>query len=203
MAHLSYEPLYVTYLVYFNRDRDYFECHEVLEELWLKLDRDPVYKGLLQVAVGLYHFRNGNYRGGHMMLDSAVHRLEHAPSQALGINMVKLVEEARICARQLAEAVMTGTEELQQEPPVYRDMTIEIVEPGLRRPWRRRRRPFQSTSRSREVLGVGKSMSSVSRRWKLLLGEDRPLAAQVLSQRKRRMHLEFEAHDKQAARSVS
>ncbi|KEO80705.1 DUF309 domain-containing protein [Paenibacillus polymyxa] len=133
MAHLSYEPLYVTYLVYFNRDRDYFECHEVLEELWLKLDRDPVYKGLLQVAVGLYHFRNGNYRGGHMMLDSAVHRLEHAPSQALGINMVKLVEEARICARQLAEAVMTGTEELQQQPPVYRDMTIEIVEPGLRR----------------------------------------------------------------------
>ncbi|MCP3744866.1 MULTISPECIES: DUF309 domain-containing protein [Paenibacillus] len=133
MVNLSYEPLYVTYLVYFNRDRDYFECHEVLEELWLKLDRDPVYKGLLQVAVGLYHFRNGNYRGGHMMLDSAVHRLEHAPSQALGINMAKLVDEARVCARQLAEAVMTCTEELQHQPPVYRDLTIEIVEPGLRR----------------------------------------------------------------------
>ncbi|WP_068496699.1 DUF309 domain-containing protein [Paenibacillus kribbensis] len=133
MLNLSYEPLYVTYLIYFNRDRDYFECHEVLEELWLKLDRDPVYKGLLQIAVGLFHFRNGNYRGGHMMLDSAVHRLEHAPPQALGINMAKLVDEARACARQLAGFVAAGKEDLQHQPPVYRDLTIEIVEPGLRR----------------------------------------------------------------------
>ncbi|MEC0180874.1 DUF309 domain-containing protein [Paenibacillus peoriae] len=133
MVNLSYEPLYVTYLVYFNRDRDYFECHEVLEELWLKLDRDPVYKGLLQIAVGLFHFRNGNYRGGHMMLDSAVHRLEHAPPQALGINMAKLVNEARVCACQLAEFVAAVKEDLQHQPPVYRDLTIEIVEPGLRR----------------------------------------------------------------------
>ncbi|WP_226000150.1 DUF309 domain-containing protein [Paenibacillus sp. BJ-4] len=132
MVNISYEPLYVTYLVYFNRDRDYFECHEVLEELWLKLDRDPVYKGLLQIAVGLFHFRNGNYRGGHMMLDSAVHRLEHAPPQALGINMAKLVDEARTCARQLAEFVAAGKEELQHQPPVYRDLTIEIVDPRLR-----------------------------------------------------------------------
>lgn len=133
MVNLSYEPLYVAYLVYFNRDRDYFECHEAMEELWLKLDRDPVYKGLLQIAVGLYHFRNRNYRGGHMMLDSAVQRLEHAPSQAMGINMVKLVDEARACARQLAEFVAAGKGNLQHQPPAYRDLTIEIVEPGLRR----------------------------------------------------------------------
>ena len=36
---MSYEPLYVAYLVYFNRDQDYFECHEVLEELWLPASR--------------------------------------------------------------------------------------------------------------------------------------------------------------------
>ncbi|ALP35183.1 hypothetical protein ASL14_02310 [Paenibacillus sp. IHB B 3084] len=132
MTNLSYEPLYVTYLVYFNRDRDYFECHEVLEELWLKLDRDPVYKGLLQIAVGLYHFRNGNFRGGHMLLDSAVHKLEHASPQALGINMEKLVNEARACARQLAEAVVAGSKDLQHQPPGFRDLTIEIVDPVLR-----------------------------------------------------------------------
>ncbi|KJD45418.1 DUF309 domain-containing protein [Paenibacillus terrae] len=132
MVNVSYEPLYVAYLVYFNRDRDYFECHEVLEELWLKLDRDPVYKGLLQIAVGLYHFRNGNFRGGYMMLDSAVHKLEHASPQALGINMAKLVDEARACASQLAEAVVGGSADLQRQPPVYRDLTIEIVNPGLR-----------------------------------------------------------------------
>ncbi|TKH42965.1 DUF309 domain-containing protein [Paenibacillus terrae] len=132
MVNVSYEPLYVAYLVYFNRDRDYFECHEVLEELWIKLDRDPVYKGLLQIAVGLYHFRNGNFRGGHMMLDSAVHKLEHASPQALGINMAKLVDEARACARQLVEAVVAGSADLQRQPPDFRDLTIEIVDPGLR-----------------------------------------------------------------------
>lgn len=42
----DYEPLYIDYLIYFNRDQDYFECHEVLEELWLECDRDPLYKGL-------------------------------------------------------------------------------------------------------------------------------------------------------------
>jgi hypothetical protein len=59
--------------------------------------------------------------------------LEHASSQALGINMAKLVDEARACARQLAEAVMEGSEELHRQPPIYRDLTIEIIEPGLRR----------------------------------------------------------------------
>ena len=57
------EPLYLAFLVYFNRDRDYFECHEVMEELWLAQESDPLYKGLLQIAVGLFHFRYGNVIG--------------------------------------------------------------------------------------------------------------------------------------------
>ncbi|WP_098747969.1 DUF309 domain-containing protein [Paenibacillus sp. EZ-K15] len=121
---MSYEPLYVAYLVYFNRDRDYFECHEVLEELWLARDRDPRYKGLLQVAVGLFHFRNNNVRGAYKMFTSAVSRLGSCPGDELGISMGKLVSEVRDYAKQLAS--------YDVRPFPYRDLTIEIGDTELK-----------------------------------------------------------------------
>ncbi|MFD1176739.1 DUF309 domain-containing protein [Paenibacillus puldeungensis] len=126
---MSYEPLYVAYLVYFNRDRDFFECHEVLEELWLQRNRDPLYKGLLQVAVGLFHFRNGNASGAHKMLTSAVERLGPYPADSLGIDLGKLREEAASYAKAL---------ELYDEGPFsYYDLTIIIRDPELRSAARR------------------------------------------------------------------
>lgn len=121
---MSYEPLYVAYLVYFNRDQDYFECHEVLEELWLERDRDPRYKGLLQVAVGLFHFRNNNVRGAYKMFTSAVSRLEGYPEDELGISLGKLVSEVRRYAKQLSS--------YETHPFPYRDLTIEIGDTELR-----------------------------------------------------------------------
>ncbi|PJN56552.1 hypothetical protein PAEVO_32760 [Paenibacillus sp. GM2FR] len=121
---MSYEPLYVAYLVYFNRDQDYFECHEVLEELWLARERDPRYKGLLQVAVGLFHFRNNNVRGAYKMFTSAVSRLEGYPGDELGISMGKLVSEVRESAKQLSSYSV--------HPFPYRDLTIEIGDTELK-----------------------------------------------------------------------
>ncbi|MFS0869903.1 DUF309 domain-containing protein [Paenibacillus xylanilyticus] len=119
----SYEPLYVDYLIYFNRDQDYFECHEVLEELWLERDRDTFYKGLLQIAVGLYHFRNSNLRGGRMMLQSSVELLEHYPEDARGIGLGKLVEEVK--------ELVQGLSGPDPEHFPYRDLTIQIRDKAL------------------------------------------------------------------------
>ncbi|RRJ64818.1 DUF309 domain-containing protein [Paenibacillus oralis] len=121
---MSYEPLYVAYLVYFNRDRDYFECHEVLEELWLERNYDPLYKGLLQVAVGLFHARSGNVSGSRKMLLSALERLTPYPEEALGIGLGKLRREAAAYAEAL--------EPRQVHSFVYYDLTIDIVDPVLR-----------------------------------------------------------------------
>ncbi|MFE4713900.1 DUF309 domain-containing protein [Paenibacillus sp. NPDC056722] len=120
---MDYEPLYLAYLVYFNRDRDYFECHEVLEELWLAKDKDPLYKGLLQVAVGLYHFRNNNVRGGRMMLQGAAAKLENYPAKTLGIDLAKLVGEVKEYAVRL--------ENFADQPFPYFDLTIDIVDHDL------------------------------------------------------------------------
>lgn len=51
-----YPKAYIDYLVYFHGLRDYFECHEVLEEHWKKDDkaeRKKYWVGLIQIAVAL------------------------------------------------------------------------------------------------------------------------------------------------------
>ncbi|MEY8744849.1 DUF309 domain-containing protein [Bacillales bacterium AN1005] len=119
----SYEPLYIDYLIYFNRDQDYFECHEVLEELWLKCDRDSFYKGMLQIAVGLYHFRNGNLRGARMMFQSAVDLLETYPAAQQGIELGRLVQEVR--------ELLEGLTDSDSDSFPYRDLTIVIQDEVL------------------------------------------------------------------------
>ncbi|MDO7905993.1 DUF309 domain-containing protein [Paenibacillus sp. JX-17] len=119
----DYHQLYLAYLVYFNRDRDYFECHEVLEELWIEKEHAPIYKGLLQIAVGLYHFRNGNVRGAKMMLESAVELLKPYPEQAMGIHLGKLVRET--------EAYRDQLRTYPENPIAYYDLDIEIVDEKL------------------------------------------------------------------------
>ncbi|ANS73855.1 hypothetical protein AWM70_04105 [Paenibacillus yonginensis] len=122
---MKYEELYLAFLIYFNRDRDYFECHEVMEELWLARERDPLYKGLLQVAVGLFHFRDGNVRGSLKMLRSAAAKLADYPADSLGIDLGKLRGEVERYVQRLAR--------YHEQTFDYYDLTIEIRDPELAR----------------------------------------------------------------------
>lgn len=51
--------------------RDFFECHEYGEHLWLDSGRPEFLKGLIQVAVSLYHLENGNVKGSRMLWRTA------------------------------------------------------------------------------------------------------------------------------------
>ncbi|GGN91253.1 DUF309 domain-containing protein [Saccharibacillus kuerlensis] len=128
---MNIEPKLVAFLVYFNRDRDYFECHEVLEELWLERGRDPLYSGLLQIAVALYHFRNGSVthaynkiEGARKMMRSAVRKLSDYPPDALGIRLDRLTEHAR--------EYMSRLDRYEQEPFDFYPLEIEITDPKLK-----------------------------------------------------------------------
>ncbi|MNI39501.1 hypothetical protein D3C73_936840 [compost metagenome] len=96
----------------------------MLEELWLKLDKEPLYKGLLQVAVGLYHFRNGNVIGARKMLRSACHRLAPYSDDSLGIDLGKLRSEAAVYADAL--------DDYSKHPISYYDLSIDVNDPELR-----------------------------------------------------------------------
>lgn len=61
----------ISYMYYFNIRRDYYECHEYGESLWLDTGRPQVLKGLIQAAVCLYHLQNGNVKGGWRMWQRA------------------------------------------------------------------------------------------------------------------------------------
>lgn len=69
-------PILAQGIQLFNAER-YFECHEVLEELWrsdTSVFRD-LYQGLIKVAVALHHARQGNFEGAHKVLISGLKQL--------------------------------------------------------------------------------------------------------------------------------
>jgi predicted metal-dependent hydrolase len=90
-----YPDEYIRYLVHFHGDRDYFECHEILEEYWKNKDRgnkDSVWVGLIQLAVSCYHHRRSNFTGAKKTLEKAmvILKKEEQCLNSLGLNKIKL-----------------------------------------------------------------------------------------------------------------
>ena len=78
----------------FNIQEDYFECHEVLEELWQAGNRtDESLVALIQLAVPRYHHRRGNVTGAMRTYPKAFQKIErHAASiTQLGIDATQLL----------------------------------------------------------------------------------------------------------------
>mgnify|MGYP001286528173 CR=1 FL=1 len=119
----GYDRLYVEYLYHFNVTRDYFECHELLEELWMEEGRDPFWQGLLQVAVGLYHFRNGNRSGSLKLFIAATDKLAAYPADARGINLRRLLDDVGMYKEKLLR--------YDGQPFEFYDLDIEISDPAL------------------------------------------------------------------------
>ena len=64
--HPYHHPLFVNFIVYFNENQDYFECHEVLEEYWKSLPdggKEHPLTAYILLATGMYHWRRGNTTG--------------------------------------------------------------------------------------------------------------------------------------------
>lgn len=88
----------------FNKG-EFYECHEYLEEAWMQ---EPgrvrfLYQGILQVGVGFYHLKNGNWRGATGLLRNGTARLKEFEPETLGIDVARLVQECERCLRELQE----------------------------------------------------------------------------------------------------
>lgn len=84
---MEYEPRYLAGIVVFN-DRDFFEAHEIWESLWLDCagPERRFYQGLIQAAVALYHFGNGNLRGASKLFQSSRKYMEAYGDKYLGLD---------------------------------------------------------------------------------------------------------------------
>ncbi|QJC51981.1 DUF309 domain-containing protein [Paenibacillus albicereus] len=124
MQTTSFHPdAYIRYLAQFHGTRDYFECHELLEDYWKEHPGadSGLWHGLIQIAVGQYHLRRGNRGGARKMLRSAWERLRREDLGRAGLDgpaLLALLDDA-------AGRLEAG------EPLPYRSWTLPIEDPDL------------------------------------------------------------------------
>jgi uncharacterized protein len=75
---------------------EWFECHETFELLWIGAVGDVrnLYQGIIQLAVALHHWRNGNLVGATSLLESGVGYLSKVPQACLWIDVKGLILQA-------------------------------------------------------------------------------------------------------------
>ena len=88
----------------FNTHR-FFQCHETLEDIWRAEPRPlrQFYKGVIQVAAGFHHLRRNNWKGTVNKLDSGARYLEPFRPRYLGVDVQRLIDEARGCRSTILE----------------------------------------------------------------------------------------------------
>lgn len=107
----DYPEQYLEGLRLFNAE-DFFESHEVLEELWQETEGEPkkFYQGLIQAAVALLHFGNGNLGGARKVYTSSRKYLEAYAPHYEGLDLDKFLNDMRHCFQQLLDSTDPFTE---------------------------------------------------------------------------------------------
>ncbi|SFS61894.1 DUF309 domain-containing protein [Paenibacillus sp. BC26] len=118
----QYPAAYESFLYEFHATRDYFECHELLEEYWKAQPGDllgSIWVGLIQIAVGSYHHRRHNNRGALKILRQAEKRLD-----------AQLLNEVGLNGEQLIAMIAERIEAIEDSLP-FTDMNLPIVDSEL------------------------------------------------------------------------
>ncbi len=83
--------------------RQFYECHETLEEIWLA---EPghirtLYQGILQVGVAFYHLSRDNFRGATSLLETGITYLQAFAPSCMGVDVQQLVDDSIRCYAEL------------------------------------------------------------------------------------------------------
>jgi predicted metal-dependent hydrolase len=94
----TYDPRYLAGILLFNQ-QDYFEAHEVWEDLWSEShgNQRRFYQGLLQAAVGLCHYSNGNLGGAMKLYRSSRDYLAACGPVFQGLDLTEFWRQMDIC----------------------------------------------------------------------------------------------------------
>jgi predicted metal-dependent hydrolase len=121
----TYDPRYLAGVLLFN-GQDFFEAHEVWEDLWASshgVER-RFYQGLIQAAVGLCHFGNGNLAGALKLFRSSRDYLAGCGSPLLGLDTADFLRRMEACHRPLLE---TATPDRNTRPDPQLIPRIELT----------------------------------------------------------------------------
>ena len=130
----AYDPLYLKGIDFFN-DCEFFEAHEAWEELWTEY-RGPLrrfYQGLIQSAVALHHFGNGNIRGARKVYVSSLEYLRDYIPTCQGLDLEAFLKQYGNCFQE----VLASQEEFpeievdpERIPEIHLDPTLVSSTPG-------------------------------------------------------------------------
>lgn len=97
-----YPEQYLEGLRLFN-DEEFFECHDVLEELWAETrgGERKFYQGLIQLSISLFHFGNDNYGGARKLYDTSRKYLDAYRPVCMGIDVDQLLTAHQLCFAEL------------------------------------------------------------------------------------------------------
>lgn len=93
---------------------EWYECHETVELLWLAASGEirNLYQGVIQLAIALHHWRNGNFNGSISLLSGGVGYLSTLPHNCMWIDVTALIRQADCMKAQLEELGATRMAEL-------------------------------------------------------------------------------------------
>lgn len=119
-------PLFIRFIIHFNYEADYFECHEVGEDYWKQIapkDKTHPLTGWIQVAVGMYHWRRSNYPGALRSFIRAKPKLTDAGVWTEGFDADALIQQIG-----MAIEAVTKREEFQpfELPLIGEELTKEV-----------------------------------------------------------------------------
>ncbi|MBL0226060.1 MAG: DUF309 domain-containing protein [Geobacteraceae bacterium] len=95
-------------------NREWFECHETVEDLWIGSEGEvrDFYQGLIQVAVALHHWRNGNFGGAVSLLKGGAGYLGRTAGVCQWVDVAALIADANRIRAALEELGQDRMEEL-------------------------------------------------------------------------------------------
>lgn len=98
----DYDPRYLEGIRLFN-DCEFFEAHDIWEELWADYQGPSLrfFQGLIQTAVCLHHFCNGNARGAVKLYHGSRGYLEDYRPKHLGCDLEKLFADMEHCCEEI------------------------------------------------------------------------------------------------------
>ncbi|MFS0553456.1 DUF309 domain-containing protein [Brevibacillus sp. 179-C9.3 HS] len=107
---MGYPEQYLQFIEKFN-DGEYYECHDLLEDIWMEDKSDKFLQGLLQLSVGLYHQEYGNIKGARWMLGNARKYLTRYQPVHWGLDVTRVLRYIDECEKVLPETdVVSYTE---------------------------------------------------------------------------------------------
>ncbi|WP_019503074.1 DUF309 domain-containing protein [Pseudanabaena sp. PCC 6802] len=100
----------------FNRS-EFYACHDTLEAIWMDAEYPDktFYQGILQIAVGLYHLSNSNWRGAVILLGEGIGRLRDFQPDYADVDVERLVLDSATLLKTLQTSGAEGVDAIAQQ----------------------------------------------------------------------------------------